>query len=739
MNHFSADLFSELLQHELINPTDLVSRLPKIFIQGMEVTQAIQYYRSASHLTDPTDQGADNSVTLVAGKPAWVRVYVRSWIFGGAVSGVTGTLEVYKRNFGFLFSKVSTLTPQPPGSVTALPNPDYVTERSTLSETLNFIIPADQMCGNLNLRAKINTPGGLSAEYTLNVDVTLKQSVHIRAIMVGYNGPSSSAPGAPNLTLAAPTLANLQTTAAWTLLTFPVSSTAAYSSAGTITWNLPLTDAPSCPGCCSPNWVALNTAVQAQRTADGNRTDVLYYGLMANGIPMGPIIGCNTGTVSTGANGNAVTMAHELGHACGLPHAPCGTPGDPNYPAYEPYDPAATPQASIGEYGLDISNGNIQAPNLFKDIMSYCGPRWISLYNYGRLTNNANLNPIRTCVDYPWWRDVVVQEPIIFPEKWLPDPPPDPPWRERFMKRLPVISIIAVVHADDEIEINSIMRVSAEPEIRGGKETGMMAELIGKREKILARAPLYRMPSQADGGCGCEDDEAHYPYLVQAYVPDVEPGQELRIRRAKEELWSQRAPKEEPVIEEFSAKVSKKGDELTASWRFQEEGKGKGEFWLQYSDDKGETWHALATLLRGKRAQVDISSIAGGEILVRLLASDGFHTSVSEPLVVDIPERSPAVSIYTPRDGQTLVAGQPMRLWGAVTSGRIEREEQLAVSARWLLDGQEVAEELDAFIEAPKAGEHKLSLVASIGGQEGEVSIGFVTVGRPDEGDYYQS
>ena len=112
--------------------------------------------------------------------------------------------------------------------------------------------------------------------------------------MVGYNGPTSTAPGAPNLTLAAPTLADLQTTSAWTLLTFPVER-ATYRTAGTVTWNLPLTDPPSCPGCCSPNWVALNTAVQAVRIADGNRTDVLYYGLMANGIPMGPIIGCNSG------------------------------------------------------------------------------------------------------------------------------------------------------------------------------------------------------------------------------------------------------------------------------------------------------------------------------------------------------------------------------------------------------------------------------------------------------------
>src|SRR5829696_7692637 len=56
-------------------------------IQGVEVTQAIQHYESARHLTDPADRQPDNAVTLIAGKPAWVRVYVRSsWFSGGFTS-----------------------------------------------------------------------------------------------------------------------------------------------------------------------------------------------------------------------------------------------------------------------------------------------------------------------------------------------------------------------------------------------------------------------------------------------------------------------------------------------------------------------------------------------------------------------------------------------------------------------------------------------------------------------------
>ena len=61
----------------------------------------------------------------------------------------------------------------------------------------------------------------------------------------------------------------------------------------------------------------------------------------------------------------------------------------PNYPVYEPYDLPVDPpntanwtMASIGEYGLDINNGAIANPNDAEDFMSYCGPRWMSMFTY---------------------------------------------------------------------------------------------------------------------------------------------------------------------------------------------------------------------------------------------------------------------------------------------------------------------------------------------------------------------
>jgi hypothetical protein len=85
-----------------------------LIIRGLEVTQAIQYYRSDQHLTDPSEQSPDNSVGLIANKPAWVRVYIES-DSGQSVADVTGTLTLTWEFMSVKFGEAPlVLNPQPP-------------------------------------------------------------------------------------------------------------------------------------------------------------------------------------------------------------------------------------------------------------------------------------------------------------------------------------------------------------------------------------------------------------------------------------------------------------------------------------------------------------------------------------------------------------------------------------------------------------------------------------------------
>lgn len=68
------------------------------------------------------------------------------------------------------------------------------------------------------------------------------------------------------------------------------------------------------------------------------------------------------------------TLSHELGHNLSIQHAPCGNPDgvDTNFPYAG---------ASIGTYGVPRSFNTLLMPDIYKDLMSYCGNEHVSDYN----------------------------------------------------------------------------------------------------------------------------------------------------------------------------------------------------------------------------------------------------------------------------------------------------------------------------------------------------------------------
>lgn len=734
---FTSPTYLELLRESS------AARLFMPHIDGIEVTQAIQYYHSEAHLTDRADRGRDNAIEMAAGKPAWVRVYVRSGLRGGETRGVTGKLEVLRKSGDFTYQSVTTLLPISPGSVVARADPSYDTERSNTFYSLNFVIPArqprilergsfDVMCGVLKLRVTIETPGGHTDSMEAEVRATLQQTLRVRVIPVTYSGPASSAMGAPVINIAAPTIANVQSTAALALTLYPVQSRGEYSRAAAITQTQHLQDTVAPGGGCSTNWNNLLAAVQQARIDDGNRSDWLYYGLLPTGTPVGTTQGTNSGCgadgIGAGTVGDQVTMAHELIHACGIKHAPCapaggsvGTTADRvelNYPAYEPYDPANTPQASIGEYGLNISTGQVFSPRATKDLMSYCGPVWISLYTYNLLQNNKWLAPKQVCRP-----PTVFDEAAYDPFWWLPGKhPEDPIMRER------LISIIGVVHGPERVEVTSVMRVEAERALRDASATRLTAQLIGANGGPVAEGGVYALNAFGGGGCCCDEgaEPRQYPYVFQTFVPDVEPGAALVIRQDDRELWTRRAPDSAPQVGSLSASASEEG--LALFWEAYTTGENAPEVWAQWSNDDGQTWNGLAVGLTDNQALITSAGLPAGTVLVRLLVGDGFNTVASEPAAVEIPRAAPGVSIFAPRERQILPARGPVRLWGAAVSN--SGAEIADDNAQWILDDREPLPGFDVFTGELEPGEHRAILRVSEDDWQSEAVVYF-TVAEP--------
>jgi hypothetical protein len=143
---------------------------------------------------------------------------------------------------------------------------------------------------------------------------------------------------------------------------------------------------------------SLLNAMVRLRISDKAPKDVYYYGAFAaktsfstycgggcvtglcglSDSPMDSSVRACVGIGFTGAE-TAETMIHEVGHASGRYHAPCGGPDgtDPRYPYSG---------AKIGSWGFDLTAKKLIDPSKTVDFMSYCNPTFVSDFNYKALT-----------------------------------------------------------------------------------------------------------------------------------------------------------------------------------------------------------------------------------------------------------------------------------------------------------------------------------------------------------------
>ncbi len=148
-------------------------------------------------------------------------------------------------------------------------------------------------------------------------------------------------------------------------------------------------------------------AIVALRQKDGVGDDVYYFGAFAPSASFNSYCGsgCVTGlsgvgddpsdatvraSVGIGFTGqdSAITMAHELGHAHGRLHSPCGGAAGPD-PKY-PYAGGGT-----GVLGYNLVTKAFITTAKGKDLMGYCRPEWISDYTYQALFDRmASVNNV---------------------------------------------------------------------------------------------------------------------------------------------------------------------------------------------------------------------------------------------------------------------------------------------------------------------------------------------------------
>lgn len=179
-------------------------------------------------------------------------------------------------------------------------------------------------------------------------------------------------------------------------------------------WNQPINGSGS-------GMATILQALGPLRSSDQPDPDVYYYAAFAPTNDFGSYCGggCITGlsfigvptSVGIGFTGDASTgtAVHEVGHAHGRQHAPCGGAGspDPNYP----YSGGL-----IGVWGYDPFAQAMVDPTSTTDMMSYCQPTWISDYHYALIFNRVRTDNkyYNDWISNPSWRAVKpwVQVPL---------------------------------------------------------------------------------------------------------------------------------------------------------------------------------------------------------------------------------------------------------------------------------------------------------------------------------------
>lgn len=338
-------------------------------IDGFYLTQAVQK--------------PDRSVPLVAGRNAWLRVFIRASEANTAQPAVRvrllqGATEVQQFTIPAAGASVPVTVDE--GSVTGSWN--VAIPGTLIQPGLGVVVELDPANGVAESNEGDNRFPASGAQA---LDVRTVNPLNVRFVPVITRADSRQGDV---------TVANVATYVTTTRAIFPVNTVnvsvrAPYTTNDT----LPL-DANNTNGA----WSRILGEIAALRTAD--TSTAYYYGVVGTSYGSGIAgIGYIGAPASLGwdkSGSRASVAAHELGHNFGRQHAPCGSVGssDANYPYAG---------GVIGVFGFDVERANtsgigatnVVRPTTHTDIMGYCGSQWISDYNYLAVLNFRAANPSR--------------------------------------------------------------------------------------------------------------------------------------------------------------------------------------------------------------------------------------------------------------------------------------------------------------------------------------------------------
>ncbi len=371
-------------------------------VTGLDIT-AVAFYQSIKiPLMEDGQEVTERPVDVVQGRDAMVRIFV-------APQEEWESRDVRARvDFESELADTSPLEIEKFISGTS--------DEGSLDTTLNIHIPGEYLAGDLGLSVSLweingdvgEMPGNASkskwpAEGVVKLDGKATGGpLRLVLIPVKYNADDSGR--LPDISDAQ---INLYKNAFY--VNYPVDEVE-ITVGEELEWNQNV-------GAMGIGWDQLLNKIQKLRAERGADKKEYYYGIFApaktmmgycgmgcvaglSNLAPGPAAAWARASIGLGFTGaeSANTMIHEVGHAHGREHAPCGLGGQPSDPKY-PHKGGI-----IGVWGYDLGAKKLKVETV-KDFMSYCKPIWVSDYTYNALFNRIKaVNALARVITPPWFQ-----------------------------------------------------------------------------------------------------------------------------------------------------------------------------------------------------------------------------------------------------------------------------------------------------------------------------------------------
>lgn len=593
-----------------------------INIRGLEITQGIQVFNEPENPACHNDPNhphylfCNNAVPLIAGRHTLLRLYL-------ACGQVCPTTDVNVRIKLLKDGREETVLTQHLSeawlpAVHSLPLSDL---RLNLDQSVNFKLfpPPAWLSGPITFEVEVIPDGAVEAPVTLALTRTfaVRKPLRIAYLPIQHQGATPpDLPGADH----------------WLLRLYPVPAVDYYRlPVPDLVWDREMSKAELL------NELLYTYLLYTQHNPSETWPDQLFGWLPQdsyNGGAADPTwcpncAGPHSGRIAFGGLrpeqdiGGPRILVHEIAHNLGAQHAWSPTEAqdsgcfraegadiqvDPSWPyAQTPY---------IQEVGVDVySDPPLVYPPSHYDMMSYCTHPWISPHTYRKIFDSPLLQPqalaSRQTAEFKPRRNgerPLLMSGIIYPDGRLSRP--------------------------DVTPLDDAQSAAAVPLTRPAGEDYCVAVYTAEADPVAERC--------FDAGFGNVETglpTSASPYAVILPDIDVAAVTKITLSHQQTELVSLTPSATPPQITLTSPQGGDAlSDTVTLTWTGSDADGDSLTYNVLYSVDDGQSWLPLATRLQETTYTFDTAGLlTGPQILIRIVANDGFHTGMAEtetPLIV---------------------------------------------------------------------------------------------------------